>query len=515
MSSETETISLNLDGSFAQEAERAARASDQLADALGAVGDASQRIKSPAFSRATDENFKRSKWEQAVPPVGAARGPKAKAQSSGLMKFDGTTPTKGGTDSESKTFGAPKDLKYLLKAAGIGKAAMAAMGAAAGLELTKLALGYKGMAQLQAIGARTGLQIRGLFRGVDPMPVVRAADRLSQIFNPATAAGKALSGMFTRAFNGIFGIVEKAEPYVSAFFKGMIIGAQYAEIGWLNLRLALKPTTDAIADAIGPMDATAGAAVAGGAALTYLGATAAAAAAPFLPLAAAIGAVGAAVDQLTKLSREWNTGDWDLIKNKLAKDIGITSQEDREKALQAEGMANFQASQAKAVGNAPGGQAAAANDNGISTGKAYADGMVQGVGQGAAAVGAAGQSIAKTLDKGVRDAAQIHSPSRLARDTARNYPAGTVQGIDDGAGDVQAAADRSLVPTMGAGAPGAAGGAAGARGGPIFVTIKHEWPAGVEKASRTAIEDAGEAGTWRAIRVLAEQLGVPVELAAA
>jgi hypothetical protein len=44
----------------------------------------------------------------------------------------------------------------------------------------------------------------------------------------------------------------------------------------------------------------------------------------------------------------------------------------------------------------------------------------------------------------------------------------------------------------------------------LQVTVIHQWPAGVESAKRREVEDAGEVGTWRAVRAAAQQLGVPI-----
>ena len=49
--------------------------------------------------------------------------------------------------------------------------------------------------------------------------------------------------------------------------------------------------------------------------------------------------------------------------------------------------------------------------------------------------------------------------------------------------------------------------------GVVRVEVHHHWPAGVSQAARAQIESAGDLGTLRALRAMAAQMGIPLELA--
>lgn len=426
----------------------------------------------------------------------------------------------GGKDGDGSAgaAGAPKDLKYLLKSAGVGKAAMSAVGAAGGLELTKLALGFKGMAQLSAISARTGMQVRQLFSGVDPSPVVRAADRFTQLFNKATATGAAISGLFTRAFNSLFGGIEKAEPLFFAFAEGMVGAALQIEIAYYKARLALMPLTDAIGDAIGPMIDIDSAAAAGGLALGGLAIYAGIAAAPFIPLAAAIAAAAKALqllnEQWTKLQSEVSgSGGFAAAFKDMSQHFEghDSSDEIGKRARAAYEASETQRGPAAGVKPpVPAGAAPEAGAAGQPTGKAYADGIAQGVGAGLPGVDAAGKKIVTTLDASTRAAGQIQSPSKLAARTGREFPAGTAKGIDDGAGMVADAAARSMVPRMdGAGAGASSMASEGPMGSPEVLALLRQ----IEVNTRpTMNRDAGKPHASRGgmdMRSVSRALGVP------
>ena len=507
----SKTVSLNLDGSFAAEASRAASASDKLARSLGDVDKAAAIGGSRRKTIGERAVANRSPWAGGRPPGPAPRAAAAPPRPVAVAKPGG--------DDDGGAPGLGKSLKYVAKQAGISKAALGALGVAATLELSKFAMGIRGMAMLQALGMRAAIQFRSLFRGVDPTPVTRAFDRLTQLVNPATATGKAMSRAFSEAFNGLFGLVERAEPYLSGFFKQMIIGGQDMQIAWLRLRIATLPMVTALGELADEASSLLG------------------------PLGALPGAAGSTADDFREITdmarsaaaglREFNSAAAAFNKGTFAinakENLGMISHDEAARQRVeagaaahsrpaddngfAEAMARKEARAAAAAkGAAPGGdQAAAARAAGNATGQAYAAGMAEGADAGGGAVDAAGQRLAGALDKGVRTKGQIHSPSKLARETAREYPRGAVQGIEEGAADVQAAGG-ALVPNMpGAGQAGA--GARGATGGVIQVSIKHEWGSGRPSDAR-AYERAAEAGDMRALRSFAQQLGVSVELAA-
>jgi hypothetical protein len=348
--------------------------------------------------------------------------------------------------------------------AGLNKAAVvggvvAAAGVAGGMSLGRLAMGYQGMARLQALGMRTQLQMRQLFRGVDPSPVVRAADRfLTSIFSPATASGKALAGIMSRSFNGAFQAIERIQPYVTGFFKGAVIGALMLENAWLDLRIATFPAIDAFERAHASID---GVRVAGYAGAASIGALALAAGAAVAPFAAAAGAIGAVMLQIEKLSNMWDDNSFGQITKQLKIDLGFDSAEAAEKRIAEGANVTSLASQSRFAFEAGKAGAPPPNALGEEAGRAYAQGIAAGAAGGADAAAAAGGSLAGAVDKGFRTKAEIHSPSKMAERSAEYIPEGTIKGMRNRASDVQAEADRSLVPQMPGGASGA--GSAGAR----------------------------------------------------
>ncbi|XXY23366.1 hypothetical protein WME88_27520 [Sorangium sp. So ce216] len=402
-------------------------------------------------------------------------------------------------------------------AAGLGGAAAqakalalslgAVAGVSGGLGLAKIAIGYQGMARLQMISYQASLQIRSLFRGVDSRPLERAYLQFTKLFSLSSTTGQSLSDMMTRGFNGMFRAVEKAEPYVSAFVRGAILGGMKLEVLWLRARVWLFPFTAALGDAVGKVDGITVAAYAGmaavgllaakatgvlslgGAALTAskamtllaargtaAGLAATGAAAPFLAFAAAIGAVVAAGYQLSKLIDEWDT---DLV----LRSLGIRGESDADRMnrqFDEEASARRKAgkkSLVREVDQLPGaagprtkGDAwmdtrSQALIDGKKTGAAMGAGIVTGLKSKEAEVAAAGGALAAAADRGVRSVADIHSPSRLFRKEARYMGEGAELGLKDSAKGVQQAAAESLVPSPRAAAAASSGGASGAPAG--------------------------------------------------
>lgn len=529
----TDTVSLNLDGSFATEAAKAAAAGEKLAGALGGVDAAASKaeasVKAAAeAARASFTSYTRSSaLDEESPWAKAAEAQrKAMAKARQQAEADGYDPRKKaireakeyadaikaarpgggakGGGGEDGAGGSPKDLKYLLKTAGIGKAAQAAVGAASSVELAKLAMGVRGMAMLQALGMRAQMQFRQLFRGVDPAPVIRAFDRFTQLVNGNTAAGKAMAGLFSRAFNGLFSAVEKVEPVLSAMVKMALIGAQGMEIAWLRARIALLPVTNALADA--------------GIEIDGIGLAAQMAAAPFQVLGAYAETLGKFITFAYEAAVKLNGALGGIPSAVLSKvpDVARAYGDVYGKAGSA--LTAPLAGGAAAVrgllgqpeppaGSSPKPDAPGAKAAGYATGQAYPQGVAEGVASGQAAVDAAGAATLRGLNASARRAGKIQSPSKLAEETGAEYPAGLERGVQRGVGAVQAAGS-ALVPNM----PGAGGGgAARGLGGALSVSITHLWQ-GERPKDHRAYEKAAEAGDLLAMRSIAQQLGVSVEL---
>lgn len=319
-------------------------------------------------------------------------------------------------------------------------------------DLTKMAVGLKGMAKLDAITARTTLNFKRMFLGIDSSPLIRAADVFSKNFGPTTIMGRAIGDIFTRSFNGIFAAVEKLQPYLTAFGQGMVIAFLMAEVGIARAKAALQPYTGALDGIISSTTGMRVATVLGGAALVTLAGYAVVAAAPFLALSAAILAVSAAFEQASKLAKEW---DGDAFWNKVKSDLGINNQADTEKAMGITVGSDKDQKDNKGKGQT----------NGMAMGL----GMVAGMDASGAAVEAAGKRMAANADRGVKTGADIHSPSRVFRKSGRFMGEGVALGMEDTEGRVQRAADDSLVPTPPGGLKAGSGGISGAAKGGLQI----------------------------------------------
>jgi hypothetical protein len=482
-----------------------------------------QGPQGPAFS--TGGPIGKSPWEQLAGDGGAAR---AKALLAGNSKATPAATTSKGDDAGAAALGKASKAAQGLKGGlgqvsavgGLARTAVLGLAAAAGVAggggLLKLALGYQGMARFQALTYRLSLDFRALFSKVDPGPALRAFERFEKNFSKTTVTGKALEGIITRSFNGLFSFLEKAEPYVTAFGQGMVLAGLYVEQGILRARLALYPYTSALEDAIGAEDGVEMAAIAGGIAVAGLGAYAAVATAPLLPFAAAIAAVTAAIEQAIKLYREW---DSTALGRKIAQDFGLLSQAeiDAQHGYKGPAPKNFVTGDIKPIAvpeSAVPNPTPVAATNGVATGKALGDGLVKGLAGSESAVRAAGGRVANAADKGVRDVAQIHSPSRKFEQDAKYMGDGTVRGLDASKAAVQAAAERSLVPSLDVAR--AAGGvpSAGAVPGSVTVNLTANFP-NVRSGAREDIEAALEQARPRiaadVVRELCLQLGVSTE----
>lgn len=487
---------------LARDARAAAKAEKEAAKK--ALSDLAIQTNKGSFTRAGRSSVAgaESPWAAAAKEQRkAARGAGASASAPAAE----STPQKDEDDKddkEKKGGSVSKDIKYLLKKAGIGKAAQSAKLSAAGLKLTELALGLKGMAQLQALQVRAAFNFRQLFKGIDPAPVVRAADKLFQVVNKQTEAGKALAAMFESIFKSAFKGVEAAAPYVRSFVEDLIIGAMDIEIAWLRLRLAVKPITDALLDLAGPLEEIIGPidGMNNGLETTE---------GDFVEIAALAKVAADGIREFSAILKDVNKGGTKQLLNNAKRNLGLESEDEYERNRRANVEGKTWAPKGgdtdfKAVGagnwtskNAAAGTAA----TGKAVGAAFGEGVAAGALSTIDAVTTAGGALALALDSGVREKGKIHSPSGLTRDTARNFPAGMVEGIGDGTPSVEAAG-RAMVPSF-------SGGRAGARGAGATITIVHQWPSGVGAARRRDIEEASEAGSMRGI---AMALGVSVEL---
>ncbi len=488
------------------------KAAAELAAALRAVAEganaakAAQQAAAPAFSTATDHDFKASKWETPPPSKGAAdpqeqeqKAIKAKAAEEAkyqkavdasdakVKQAAGKAATYGKEGASSVATATKNVLAYGAALAGIGGAA----------ELTKIAIGWRGAAQLQMLSYKATMDLRRAVAGVDPQPLVRGFAALEKNISKSTVTGDALSGILTRGFNGLFSLFEKGEPLIERAFQGMVLGALEVEDAWLDLRLAAQPLTKAIGDLLGSKVGMQGAADAGSAAFRVLAGT-------IEFTASALNKVVAAYRWLDERARRSSMSEEE--RNRLDNaDRAAEEQAARDKATSARGREEVYTSvngakatltEVKPEQDAEG--------HFVETGKALGNGIVKGLDDTMAAVKAAGGRAADAANRGAKEKAEIHSPSALTRrEVGRQLGAGVELGVDDMAPDIQAAAARSLVPDVGAGAGGGSGGAPMSFTiGPIYITSNGQRPEDVREAARDGVHEA--------FRELCIRLGRPV-----
>lgn len=442
-------------------------------------------------------------------------------------------------DKEAAAKAKPKRVNQLeeLNKTLEGAKTLAKVGAAVsfGRMVGELAIGYRGMAQMQALTARAQYNFRMLFSGVNPAPLVRAYDRFLQNFSKASVTGQALSGIFERAFNGIFGLFERAEPYITAFMQSMLIAFLTVETAILRVRIALVPYQSALESIVSSSSLLKVASIAGSAAFVGAAAYATVAAAPFLALAAAILAVAAAFEQATKLAAEWDSESAGQIWRKIKSDVGLggsQADKDREqgistgaeydaiarrKALAAEqaaargkgpvaGVPAAGAGAAAVVAGAGGTVPPVARAAGQQAGAAMGAGFVAGMKGTEDAVAKGGAALAGSADTGLKTQAKIKSPSGLMRERGHQMGEGAALGMEDSSKRVEAAGE-ALVP----GGPGAAGaGAKGGAGGGL--TVQQIGPfyfsEGMGSAAAQDLEQAIRRGINDAFEAVAIRLGV-------
>lgn len=325
-------------------------------------------------------------------------------------------------------------------AAGAGKAGIAIAAIAVGASLAgikmglPLALGYKGMAKMQMISAKLSLDVRKLFSGVDPGPVLKAAEKFATLFSKTTSTGRVLSDVVGRIFNGLFGFLSAAEPYAEAFFQGLIYGFLTVENAYLKVRIQAIPFIGSLSQMVGKGQLMKvvfyGAAVVMG----LMAVAVAGALAPFVALAAGI-------EKVIGLYNEWTGNTVTLKKAPKAGGTGGASSWDT------------------AGGKDAGPSKDAAGLAGTAAGMAMGDGLVKGIEAKLGAATAAGAALGKAADTGVKTAAEIKSPSRKMRRSGGYMGQGLILGMKDSEDGVQKAAANSLVPDLGkspVGAPKAA-----------------------------------------------------------
>jgi hypothetical protein len=134
-------------------------------------------------------------------------------------------------------FAAANALITLTKAAvGLGVALLVGAGA-----LLKFAVAADKTTsdKLSKAWEKAGKNFKKLFEGVKTEKLIRPVTSLLNLLNKNTSAGKGLAKIFETLLNPIIDGLDKGEPLIKEFFKGLIIGALKAIIVVLMLRNAI------------------------------------------------------------------------------------------------------------------------------------------------------------------------------------------------------------------------------------------------------------------------------------
>lgn len=407
----------------------------------GAVRDAARAIEGmasaqreaaaakPAFSQANEQDFQRSKWEKPPPPVeDQKKAPKDARDPS----RDADAAQKRGKAEKSAALEAAAGVKEGAKALALYGAAMAGLHSAR--DLTEMAIGWRGMAQLQMTSWKATMDLRRAVSGVDAQPLVRATTALERNLSKSTVTGNALSGILTRGFNAAFSAIERLEPVAEGAFQALVLGGIEAEIAWQKSKAALAPVIVLVEDAADRVDGMGEAA--------KLAATGFEAVATVVEkIASAISTAVTGMDSLVKKAVRFGYGTDDL------KARG--EQEDREKTEREKAE---RPSKDREVFKIEGGRAKRDDiideTEGVEVGKSITDGMVKGLKAGTPAVRAAGNAAGREAVAGAREGADAHSPSRATERLGGDLDEGAIRGMEKGAGRVARTAARVLAPEV-------------------------------------------------------------------
>lgn len=381
--------------------------------------------------------------------------PWAKAAGSSTPAVKGAAPAGGGGGG-----GAASAFTGIASAVKGASVALVAYGAAmAGVnslsDLTRMAIGWRTMGQLQLISWRATMDLRRAVAGVDAQPVVRAATQLERNLSKSTVTGSALSGILTRGYTSFFQGIEKIEPVLSRAFQVGVLGALELEDAWLRLRIALFPVTSVLEDATKDID--------------LLGIAAEGAGAPFKLISAYVDTMAAGIRTAVDLAERLNKALGGGIPGKMlavgkaieGSEVGksILHPLDQLRETAHSYASGHETDEARATRRALGDNSE--DSNATQMADSIAGAIITTLDARTPEIKAAGGRAGKAAIDGAREATDTHSPSREAIKFAGDIVAGEVIGLDRGAGAIQDAADRSMAPTF----PGGTGGGGGVPGG--------------------------------------------------
>lgn len=283
----------------------------------------------------------------------------------------------------------------------------------------------KSMMGLSVQLAKAKENITMLFTGVKTGPLLEAVERLLKFFDATTVEGKALQTLIETLLNPLIGAIGTAGPAAKKFFQGMIIGALMVAIAVLTVKKRIEEMLGLKVD-LGAVD------------WTTLGIAIAMVAAALALVAIAIAGVIAWVGLMT-------AGVFLVIGALVALGVMIIGAFAGIPAAIAS-INNFIISRAAAM---------------VDAGMQFAAGLADGIRNGLSEVINAATELAGSAVKAVKDALQMHSPSKLALDIGGNFGGSMAAGAEQSVGQVERAAmglGEALVPPQKGGALAGAGG---------------------------------------------------------
>lgn len=305
-------------------------------------------------------------------------------------------------------------------ASGTAFARMAVGANRAGVSVSRLAadvqarfgnIAARQMLDLNVMGDKLRESFTDLFSGLNIEPILRGINTITQLFSQNTATGKALKALVEIIFQPLIDGAAEGTPIVKRFFQGMVIAALKVVIVLLTLRNWFKRT---FGDATSHID---GAKVALYAGIAVIGLFAL----MLLPIATAALMIYLQFRLISSV-------------------IGVVAR-------------GFNAIRGF-------GRSLLADWRGI--GPQIINGLIQGLTSGASRLGSAMRSLATTMLNALKEALDIHSPSRVFATVGLQIPRGVEMGVDRGANDLNASiSDMISVPEFGA----AAGAVPAARAG--------------------------------------------------
>jgi hypothetical protein len=382
-----------------------------------------------------------------------------------------------------------KDQTKALLAYGAASAGIRGIG-----DLTQMAIGWRGVGQLQMVSLKATMDLRRAVSGVDAQPLVRGATALERNLSKSTVTGRALSEELTRGFNATFSVIERLEPVAEGVLQTLVLGGLEAEIAWQRGRAAAAPLVVLIEDATSRVDG--------------MGASADAAVAIFEKMETVVEGVARAIsfaaekmDSLVKFSVR---KVYDTPQFRADAEADRARDEQRKRAAAAEEAGP------KEVYRFEGGKLVARDivEGGVQTGQDIAAGIGKGIDAGIPAVRAAGARAGQAAVDGARGpaGADAHSPSRKTERLGGDMDEGAIRGMERDASGVAAAAAKALAPDVEP-RPGQAGPAGGTTAG---LSIGQIGPFHFGELTPQNMRQAAEEAVREGVRAALIRLGLPI-----